>query len=50
MGTDQFSAGFVARALHSGEPVFDRLPERIEAYASICFEALIQFRVMRHSA
>jgi transposase len=28
-------------------PVFHRLPERIRAYASICFMALILYRVMR---
>jgi hypothetical protein len=28
-------------------PVFHRLPERIEAHASICFKALILYRVMR---
>ncbi len=28
-------------------PVFHRLPERIRAHASICFMALIQYRVMR---
>lgn len=28
-------------------PVFHRLPERIKAHASICFLALILYRVMR---
>lgn len=28
-------------------PVFHRLPERIKAHASICFAALILYRVMR---
>ena len=28
-------------------PVFHRLPERIKAHASICFMALIVYRVMR---
>ena len=28
-------------------PVFHRLPERIRAHASICFMALILYRVMR---
>ena len=28
-------------------PVFHRLPERIKAHASICFMALILYRVMR---
>lgn len=28
-------------------PVFHRLPERIGAHASICFKALIRYRVMR---
>jgi transposase len=28
-------------------PVFHRLPERIKAHASICFTALILYRVMR---
>jgi transposase len=28
-------------------PVFHRLPERIHAHASICFMALILYRVMR---
>jgi transposase len=28
-------------------PVFHRLPERIKAHASICFMALIMYRVMR---
>jgi transposase len=28
-------------------PVFHRLPERIQAHASICFMALILYRVMR---
>lgn len=29
------------------EPVYHRLPERIKAHASICFMALILYRVMR---
>ncbi len=28
-------------------PVFHRLPERIKAHASLCFIALILYRVMR---
>lgn len=37
----------VLKSAIENAPVFHRLPERIRAHASICFMALILYRVMR---